>query len=100
MLCGVCLVSHELASFTGGGIGTYVIEMAKAYAQAGHDVHVLSDMHEGLLERGPEVAPGVVFHQVDVSQGWAGVDAYPAYLLRYFDGGLRVASGASCREAF
>src|SRR5690349_16135820 len=38
----ICLVSRELAPFQAGGIGTYVELMARALADAGHDVHLLS----------------------------------------------------------
>jgi glycosyltransferase involved in cell wall biosynthesis/GT2 family glycosyltransferase len=79
----VCLVSREVSTFTGGGIGTYAVEMVKAWKRAGHEVHLLTDRYEGLAERGASVMPGVEIHTIDTGSGWAAVDAYPAYPLRH-----------------
>lgn len=61
----ICLVSHEFAPFHGAGIGTYASLMAAAWAGAGHEVHVLTGAHPGVLEDGPRMRPGVRFHTVD-----------------------------------
>ncbi len=61
----ICLVSHEFAPFHGAGIGTYASLMAAAWAGAGHEVHVLTGAHPGVLEDGPRMRPGVRFHMVD-----------------------------------
>lgn len=65
----ICLISREFAPFFGAGIGTYASSWARALASAGHDVHVVSRAHPGLLERGPGLLPGVTFHAVRPSDG-------------------------------
>ncbi len=65
----VCLISREFAPFFGAGIGTYAACWARALTQAGCDVHVLTRNHEGVLERGPSLYPGVTFHVVDPADG-------------------------------
>jgi glycosyltransferase involved in cell wall biosynthesis len=45
----VVYVCREFAPYTGGGIGTYISQVAKAMANAGHKVTVLTD----LLDRKP-----------------------------------------------
>lgn len=79
----ICLVSREVAPFWGAGIGTYVSLMAKAWAEAGHEVHILTEPHNGVLERGPKVRPGVRFHVVDAARGDAGVVEYPCPEMRH-----------------
>ncbi len=44
----ICLVSRELAPFWGAGIGTYAANAASAWAEAGHEVHLLCPAHPGL----------------------------------------------------
>jgi len=39
----IALVSHEYPPFRGGGIGTYAQVMSDALAQAGHEVHVVTN---------------------------------------------------------
>lgn len=65
----ICLVSKEVSPFWGAGIGVYVSLMARAWAAAGHEVHVLSEPHPGLLDDGPRTHKGVRFHAVDVHAG-------------------------------
>lgn len=48
----VCLVSREVAPFYGAGIGTYVASMARAWAEAGHEAHVLTEPHAGIDRSG------------------------------------------------
>src|SRR5688572_21346668 len=60
----ICLVTREFAPFWGAGIGTYAANMARAWREAGHEVHVVCPPHEGVLSRGPELYPGVRFHTV------------------------------------
>lgn len=79
----ICLVSREFTTFTGGGIGTYACEQARAYARAGHDVWVITDAHPDVEERGPRVAPGVRFLPVDFNKSRAALDAYPAFPIRH-----------------
>jgi glycosyltransferase involved in cell wall biosynthesis len=61
----VCLVSREVAPFWGAGIGTYVAEMARAWAAAGHEVHILTAGNEAVRrylsgEHGsPDPLPGI-----------------------------------------
>ncbi|MBL9032774.1 MAG: glycosyltransferase [Phycisphaerae bacterium] len=77
----VALVSRELAPFTRGGIGSYASLMARTLAGAGHEVHLLTEAHEGLADR--PLFPGVALHPVDPRRGPAGLDAYPTYPQRY-----------------
>src|SRR5262245_46689426 len=79
----VCLVSREVAPFFGFGIGTYIQHMSRALVNAGHEVHVLTEPHEGLHEKGRQVLPRVRFHAVDITEGPAALAAYPTYPIRY-----------------
>lgn len=72
----ICLVSKEVSPFWGAGIGVYVSLMARAWAAAGHEVHVLSEPHPGLLEDGPKTHKGVGFHAVDVNAGQCLLDGF------------------------
>ncbi|AGC47026.1 family 2 glycosyl transferase [Myxococcus stipitatus DSM 14675] len=73
----ICLVSKELSPFFGGGIGTYVALMSRAFADAGHEVHVLTAPHPG-LERAPVLLPGVRVHTVaELEPGYAGAFPFP-----------------------
>lgn len=65
----VCIVSREFAPYFGAGIGTYAANWARALTDAGHDVHVLTRNHEGVLERGHSEFPGVTFHVIDPVDG-------------------------------
>ena len=65
----VCLISREFAPFFGAGIGTYAACWARALTEAGCDVHVLTRNHEGVLQQGPNLFPGVTFHVVDPADG-------------------------------
>ncbi|MDX2131188.1 MAG: glycosyltransferase [Planctomycetota bacterium] len=67
----ICLVSSEVAPFVGGGLATYILEMARALLARGHEVHVLTQAFEGLPERGAAAAPGARFHAFDVNAGRA-----------------------------
>lgn len=58
----ICLVSREFAPFFGAGIGTYASLVAGAWAQAGHEVHVLTADHWELRQKAPALRPGVRFH--------------------------------------
>lgn len=69
----VCLVSSEVMPFTGGGLATYAVEMARALTSRGHEVHLLTQAFEGLQERGAGHLPGVVLHSYDVNEGQAGL---------------------------
>ena len=60
----ICLCSRQLPPFETGGIGTYTVLMARALAEAGNDVHVLTARHPGLPGR-LDAAPGVTLHPVD-----------------------------------
>lgn len=64
----ICFVSRELAPFHGGGIGTYVAQACRAFAAAGHEVHVITAAHPG-LERAKELFPGVRVHVAECSEG-------------------------------
>ncbi len=79
----ICLVSREFVPFFGAGIGTYASQMASAWAGAGHEVHVLTAPHDGVLERGPTLRPGVRFHLSTPDRGAAALDAYRFDFLRH-----------------
>jgi glycosyltransferase involved in cell wall biosynthesis/GT2 family glycosyltransferase len=79
----ICLVSKEVAPFWGAGIGVYVSLMARAWAAAGHEVHVLSEPHAGLLEDGPRTHKGVRFHTVDTTAGQCTLDGFRCPLERH-----------------
>lgn len=79
----VCLVSREFAPFWGAGIGAYASQMAGAWAGAGHEVHVLTPPHPGLVETGPKLRPGVVFHTPDVGQTGASTPTFRFDFLRH-----------------
>lgn len=49
----IAIVSREVSPFFGAGIGSYVAAMCRAWAGAGHEVHLVSASHAGFLERGP-----------------------------------------------
>lgn len=84
-----CLVSREVRPFVGGGIATYIAEMANALTAAGHEVHVLTGPQEHLQRRGEEAMPGVVFHAVNVDQGKSALPgAFYAEATRYAFGVL------------
>lgn len=51
----ICLVSREFPPFYGGGIGTYVLQAARALTMAGHHVVVLTVTNDG--ERTSETMP-------------------------------------------
>lgn len=80
----VCLVSREVRPFVGGGLATYVLEMARVLVSRGHDVHVVTVPTERLAARLGEAAPGVVAHEVDIHRGHAAIPgAYFSHSNRY-----------------
>jgi glycosyltransferase involved in cell wall biosynthesis len=78
----LCLVSREFAPFQGWGAGTYASLMAKACADAGHEVHVLTSDPETIAQ-GPRLRPGVRFHEVDMTHQLAELPAYCCHPQRY-----------------
>ncbi len=80
----VCLVSQEVAPFLhGGGIATYVSQMARALVQAGHEAHILTSAKPGLQESIPASLRGVRFHEVDLSQSPLSLEGYHMPLMRH-----------------
>jgi glycosyltransferase involved in cell wall biosynthesis/GT2 family glycosyltransferase len=83
----ICLVSREFAPYFGAGIGTYALQMARAWASAGHEVHVLTGPHQGLP--GPpggsteQTRSTIRFHAIDIDRGRAALDAYRFDFLRH-----------------
>ncbi len=63
----VCLVSRELAPFTGWGVGTYAANMARALADAGHETHVLTAPVPAVAEQGEALFPGIHVHTIERS---------------------------------
>jgi glycosyltransferase involved in cell wall biosynthesis len=49
----IAIVSREVVPFFGAGIGTYAAEMSRAWSDAGHEVHFLSEDHKDFPDRGP-----------------------------------------------
>ncbi len=60
----IALISRELAPFYGAGIGVYAANMARAWADAGHEVHVLTGRWKDLGARAVHELPGVRVHSV------------------------------------
>ncbi len=65
----MCIVSRELAPFTGWGVGTYAANAARALADAGHETHVLTAPPRSGF--GKDIAaslfPSVRLHSIDRS---------------------------------
>lgn len=78
----VCLVSKELSGFRGGGIGTYVTLMARALSDAGHQVHVLTEAHPGLVD-GSKDPHLITYHSVRLDEGMAALEGYGTEQARY-----------------
>ncbi|MDP8224402.1 MAG: glycosyltransferase [Candidatus Lernaella stagnicola] len=55
------MVSREYPPFFGGGVGTYVYQMSRAFAEAGHEVHVFT-VRTGTDDRHAD-PPGVTVHR-------------------------------------
>lgn len=60
----VCLVSTEVAPFRGAGIGAYVTAAARAWAEGGHEAHLLTPPHAEINARAAVELPGVRVHQI------------------------------------
>ncbi len=67
----IALVSREVSPFYGAGIGAYVTAMARAWAAARHEVHLLTPAHPGLKEGAAHVLPNVHIHTLDPAAGLA-----------------------------
>lgn len=78
----LCLVTREFAPFRGWGAGTYASLAAQALAQAGHEVHVLTDDARCVRE-GPQLRSDVRFHLIDLSTFPMNLRAYASELMRY-----------------
>jgi glycosyltransferase involved in cell wall biosynthesis len=78
----ICLVSRELAPFFGGGIGTYISHASRALAEAGHEVHILTDRHPR-LEGVSALRWGAKIHRVDLSRPEASIHAYALDSMQY-----------------
>lgn len=78
----ICLVSREFAPFFGGGIGTYILLASRAFAAAGHEVHVLTGPHPG-LEDGHVLQDNVQVHVVDRKLGMGALSAYRNDAMHY-----------------
>ena len=69
----ICLVSRALSPFTGGDIGADASRMARAFAEAGHEVHVLTVPQPGLVAGGATELPGARIHLVEeLTSGFRG----------------------------
>ena len=73
-----CIVSRELAPFTGWGVGTYAANMARAMADAGHETHVLTAPAPGLGGADAErLFSGISVHTIDRSGPPASIPHVP-----------------------
>lgn len=80
----ICLVSREVRPFVGGGLATYIEELARGLLAEGHEVHVLTEPFERLHEIAADYLPGVTFHATNVHEGPAALNgAYFCYPTRY-----------------
>lgn len=80
----ICLVSQQVAPFLhGGGIATYVAQMARSLVEAGHEAHILTEAREGLQESIPASLSGVRFHEVDLSRVPLSLPGYHMPLMRH-----------------
>ena len=58
----ICFLSRDYPPNLVGGVGTYVLEISRALAGLGHEVHVITGAAEG---QGPEsLQDGVRVHRV------------------------------------
>lgn len=73
----IALVSREVSPFYGAGIGAYVTAMARAWAAAGHEVHLLTPDHPGLAEGAANILPGVHIHTLNPAAGMSPRMALP-----------------------
>lgn len=80
----ICLVSQQVAPFLhGGGIATYVAQMARSLVEAGHEAHILTEAREGLQESIPPSLRGVRFHEVDLTRVPLNLPGYHMPLMRH-----------------
>ncbi len=86
LLMRIALASKEFAPFQGWGAGTYASLAARALADAGHEVHVVTGDARTVRE-GPKLRTGVQFHFVDQEgtfpKSMAGLPAFAAQPQRY-----------------
>ncbi|MFP2913375.1 glycosyltransferase family 4 protein, partial [Pyxidicoccus sp. 3LFB2] len=69
----ICLVSKALAPFSAGDLAAYASRMSRAFAEAGHEVHVLTAPQPGLVATVDTALPGVRVHLVEeLSPGVSG----------------------------
>ncbi|WP_338865413.1 glycosyltransferase [Myxococcus stipitatus] len=72
----ICLVSRKLSPYSGGDIGAYVTRMARAFADAGHEVHLLTAPQAG-LEHAERDLPGIRVHAIHSEMDFAFAGAFP-----------------------
>ena len=69
----ICLVSRALSPFSAGDLAAYTTRMSRAFAEAGHEVHVLTAPQPGLVAAATLELPGVRIHTVEeLESGFAG----------------------------
>ena len=64
----ICFVSRQVLPTAGGGLATPVSRACRAFAAAGHEVHLLTGSHSGLLRLSQEL-PGVRVHVATCDEG-------------------------------
>ncbi|ATB48875.1 glycosyl transferase [Corallococcus macrosporus DSM 14697] len=77
----ICLVYKELEPLTGSGLGTYVTQMSRALAHAGHEVHVLTPARVD-MKQVESLLPTARVHAVDEREAEL-KGAFPHAALRH-----------------
>lgn len=95
----LCLVTREFAPFRGWGAGTYASLAAQALAQAGHEVHVLTDDARCVRE-GPHLRRDVRFHLIDMGAFPMNLRAYASEMMRYSLGARHALESLHAVHAF
>lgn len=79
----ICLVSSELAPWSGWGAGAYAHHMARAFASAGAEAHVLTFEREGLSDGPNDELDGATVHTFDCRSPPASWNAYGQRAMRH-----------------
>ena len=74
----VCLVSRELAPFSGWGIGTYTAHMSVALQRAGDEAHILTKPAKDLYEGACRQLRGACIHTLDIKNALSHLPARAA----------------------
>lgn len=78
----ICLVTSELAPFSGWGVGTATAELARALSGAGQEVHILTDAAPALSPAAVSSVLSATLHILDHTAGDAALDHHPCQATR------------------